>query len=195
MAINETIVIGRKFRKCIDPVNKIWQRFSLWTKSPDVEFEDGKDAETKLGMINGITSDLNCEDESIAISASAVRDLSAKFHPINSVYMSFSPTNPAELFGGTWEQIEGRFLLAACEEYPVDSIGGEPTHKLTVSEMPKHNHTYVKVYSENNAVHSVNGGTYGNVRDTTVMTSYAGGDQPHNNMPPYLAVYMWRRVG
>lgn len=78
MAINETIVIGRKFRKCIDPVNKIWQRFSLWTKSPDVEFEDGKDAETKLGMINGITSDLNCEDESIAISASAVRDLSAK---------------------------------------------------------------------------------------------------------------------
>ena len=77
MAINETIVIGRKFRKCIDPVNKIWQRFSLWTKSPDVEFEDGKDAETKLGMINGITSDLNCEDESIAISASAVRDLSA----------------------------------------------------------------------------------------------------------------------
>lgn len=42
MAVNETIVTGRKFRKCIDAASKAWQRISFWTKSSDVEFEDGK---------------------------------------------------------------------------------------------------------------------------------------------------------
>ena len=123
--------------------------------------------------------------------------LSAKFHPINSVYISFDPTDPGDLFGGTWEQIQGRFLLAACEEYPVDSIGGEPTHKLTNAEAPSHSHP-------------LGYGKYGGISSGTtewlVQASYAnspskdgasgstGGNQPHNNMPPYLAVYMWRRV-
>lgn len=126
-----------------------------------------------------------------------VEDLSAKFHPINSVYISFDPTDPGDLFGGTWEQIQGRFLLAACEEYPVDSIGGEPTHKLTNAEAPSHSHP-------------LGYGKYGGISSGTtewlVQASYAnspskdgasgstGGNQPHNNMPPYLAVYMWRRV-
>jgi len=51
MAVNETIVTGRKFRKLIDEVNKIWQRISFWTKACDVEFDDGENAESK---INGI---------------------------------------------------------------------------------------------------------------------------------------------
>ena len=50
--------------------------------------------------------------------------------------MSLEPTDPATLFGGTWERIQGRFLLAASDEYEAGSSGGEATHKLTVSEMP-----------------------------------------------------------
>ena len=75
MAINETIVTGRKFRKCIDAVNKTWQRISFWTKSSDVEFEDGKNAETKLGAIDGITDSLVDTSSRMAASAKAVSTL------------------------------------------------------------------------------------------------------------------------
>lgn len=75
MAINETIVTGRKFRKCIDAVNKTWQRISFWTKSSDVEFADGKNAETKLGAIDGITDSLVDTSSRMAASAKAVSTL------------------------------------------------------------------------------------------------------------------------
>lgn len=57
MAINETIVTGRKFRKLTDETTKQWQRFSFWTKASDVEFDDGKTLEDKIVNING-TADL-----------------------------------------------------------------------------------------------------------------------------------------
>ena len=73
--INETIVTGRKFRKLIDEANKLWQRISFWTKSSDVEFDDGNDAETKLGAIDGITDSKNSTSSNIAISAKAFSEL------------------------------------------------------------------------------------------------------------------------
>ncbi len=75
MAVNETIVTGRKFRKCIDVANKIWQRISFWTKASDVEFNDGQTAENKMGAISGITSDLNGESENVAASIKVVNQL------------------------------------------------------------------------------------------------------------------------
>lgn len=69
MAINEKIVTGRKFRRLIDKDSKLWQLISWWTKAGDVEFDDGKTAEQKLGNINGITSDFSIDDESIAASS------------------------------------------------------------------------------------------------------------------------------
>ena len=52
MAINEKIVTGRKFRRLIDKESRLWQRISYWTKACDVEFDDGKTAETKIASIN-----------------------------------------------------------------------------------------------------------------------------------------------
>ncbi len=75
MAVNETIVTGRKWRRCIDVANKLWQRISYWTKASDVEFDDGQTAENKMGAISGITSDLNGESENIAASIKAVNQL------------------------------------------------------------------------------------------------------------------------
>ncbi len=65
MAVKETIVKGRKFRKLIDEANRIWQRISFWTSASDVEFDDGKNAEDKVseiidrfgGLTFGLTSD------------------------------------------------------------------------------------------------------------------------------------------
>ena len=76
--------------------------------------------------------------------------------PIGSIYTSISSTSPATLFGGTWEQIQGRFLLSASSSYAAGGTGGASTvnlshvhstgnHTLTVSQMPSHNH-YVSSY-------------------------------------------------
>ena len=45
-------------------------------------------------------------------------------YPIGSIYISTSPTNPSTLFGGTWTQIEDRFLLSAGSTYSAGSTGG-----------------------------------------------------------------------
>lgn len=74
IGINEKIVTGRKFRRLIDKDSKLWQLISWWTKAIDVEFDDGRTAEQKLGNINGITSDLNDRDD-IASSIAAVNSV------------------------------------------------------------------------------------------------------------------------
>lgn len=78
MAVNEQIIKNRKFRKCIDVANKIWLRISFWTAACDVEFEDGKTLEKKLGAINGITDSLDLNDKKFALSSKAGKDLNDK---------------------------------------------------------------------------------------------------------------------
>lgn len=117
-------------------------------------------------------------------------------HKIGSVYMSFDSTSPASLFGGTWEQVKDCFLLASGDTYAAGSTGGEATHKLTTAEMPSHKHSYYEFpgYDANNG-YRIGGSsiwTYWYWYDAN--TGSVGGDQPHNNMPPYLAVYVWKRI-
>lgn len=118
-------------------------------------------------------------------------------YPVGSIYLSINSTSPATLFGGTWEQIQDRFLLAAGETYNAGDIGGEAEHTLTIDEMPSHNH------KQNVTANSGGTGvrqdwdkdqTGLNQYDQGIYTANAGGDQAHNNMPPYLTVYMWKRV-
>lgn len=74
--INEVKITGCAERVLIDKAAKLWQRISRWTHSSDVEFDDGKTAQEKVGAINGITS--NFEDGSIDIAASSVLTKSIK---------------------------------------------------------------------------------------------------------------------
>lgn len=67
-----------------------------------------------------------------------------KVYPVGSIYMSVNNANPNDLFGGSWEQIQGQFLLASSGSYALGTTGGEATHTLTAAEMPSHNHTYDK---------------------------------------------------
>lgn len=153
------------------------------------------------------------------LSLSAVLDIT---YPVGSIYMSVNSASPATLFGGTWEQIENRFLLSAGSSYTAGATGGEASHTLTISEMPSHNHTftgnstyyqfgdvaYGTISASNQNVSIVDGadnygkgGTYSTkMKDTgfTVTSSGTienkGGSSAHNNMPPYLVVYMWKRI-
>lgn len=127
-----------------------------------------------------------------------VGDLFDLIYPVGAVYISTTLVDPATLFGGTWEQIEGRFLLASNSTYTAGSVGGEATHTLTVGEMPSHSHAIGYRYNTN-----VTSGSTGNwVVDPGTIQGYSsgtaiqntGGGAAHNNMPPYLAVYMWKRT-
>ena len=119
-------------------------------------------------------------------------------HPVGSIYQSVDPTSPAELFGGEWQKIEDRMLIAASNTYPVKSTGGEATHKLTESELPKHRHSLDSLsYSAGPSEIDTNGNGVGYKKSPTYpiyASTYAGGDAAHNNMPPYYAVYTWLRT-
>lgn len=61
-------------------------------------------------------------------------------YPIGSIYMSVNDVSPSVLFGGTWEKVKDRFLLASGNKKNGET-GGEETHVLSVEEMPSHNHS------------------------------------------------------
>lgn len=119
-------------------------------------------------------------------------------YPVGSIYMSTDSTDPSLLFGGTWEQIKDTFLLAAGTTYAAGSTGGEATHTLTVDEMPSHGHS-LQYYNSSGALSfGYNFGNKGALSGSDEQSSSgiakAGGGQAHNNMPPYLAVYVWKRL-
>lgn len=68
------------------------------------------------------------------------RSLVDIIYPVGSIYMSANNVNPGTLFGGTWQAITGRFILAANNTYPLGSTGGSATKQLSVNEMPVHTH-------------------------------------------------------
>lgn len=124
--------------------------------------------------------------------------------PIGSIYITVSNTSPATLFGGTWERISERFLLGASSSYPAGGTGGEFTHKLTQSELPNYS---LSVTNGSNVIRSKTGnyadayvqtqsGGWGipNWESKTVTVASGGSGEAHNNMPPYLAVNMWKRT-
>ena len=202
-----------------------------------------------------------------------------KVYPVGSIYMSVNNTSPADLFGGTWQELTGRFLLGRSTGHAAGSTGGEEEHTLTSNEMPAHTHNgpshthtgpshthtgpshthtiashthtastasagahshYIrraKIAATGTARHAiqdesknpdnnmkstqsagahthtvtVNGsgqlttgaagtgntgaaGTGNTGASGTGATSSTGGGAAHNNMPPYLAVYMWKRT-
>ena len=116
-------------------------------------------------------------------------------YPVGSIYLSVNAADPQTLFGGTWARLEDVFLLAAGAEHAAGSTGGEEMHTLTVGEMPSHgNHLMQGRMYEELAENASNDSSY---RSNTLYlgkNAFASTGNPHNNMPPYLAVYTWKRT-
>ena len=134
-------------------------------------------------------------------------------YPIGSIYMNVNSTNPGTLFGGTWEQIQGKFLLGMSSSYPAGSQGGEASHTLTTDEMPSHGHNpaneagYSGFITNSKKAFSIGdmGSQSGSGRyypyasaafdiSRNTLTGTTGGGKSHNNMPPYLSIYIWKRT-
>ena len=118
-------------------------------------------------------------------------------YPVGSIYMSINNVSPATLFGGKWVQIKGRFLLGASDVYKANTTGGEATHALTTDEMPNHQHSiwFPNSGGEQSAeIGYPEAGSRKTYYAEASKTAGAGGGAAHNNMPPYLVVYMWRRL-
>lgn len=179
------------------------------------------------------------------------------YFPIGSIYMNISNINPSTYFGGTWERLKDRFLLAVGDVYKTaNATGGSSSVTLTISQIPNHTHTFTGVahnHGLNNHSHSFSattnttgshqhrlrlnltdkvniqtgdfinyggyglsseynwsgyegnhnhtisgttGGASGNTANATQggTNSKTGGGGSHENMPPYLTVYMWKRT-
>lgn len=149
----------------------------------------------------GVTVDANEEGNGIEISAAGGGATNP--YPVGAIYMSVESTNPSTLFGGTWQQIQDTFLLAAGPNHTAGSTGGAETVKLKSSEIPEHSHT---IYGNPGS----SGGTpaqgimvnpesgdlfaWSNYQQESYNPSPVGASAAHNNMPPFLTVYVWKRV-
>lgn len=119
-------------------------------------------------------------------------------YPVGSIYMSVNSTSPSTLFGGTWQRIQDRFLIAAGSTYKAGGTGGEATHTLTIGEMPSHTHNASlsarQCDDRFDTAYISTGGMGSYNRSFSVTVESSGGSAAHNNMPPYLAVYVWKRT-
>lgn len=135
-------------------------------------------------------------------------------YPVGSIYISVNATNPSELFGGTWEQIKGRFLLAAGNTYAAGSIGGEAahTHKYGFQYGAYYGAISMEQDAQSGALQGGTGTPVGSAytadtnsdvnnnatsaKQTLRLSHYKSiaDTSSASNMPPYLAVYTWKRT-
>ena len=117
-------------------------------------------------------------------------------YEVGDIFTTTREGNAADLLGyGEWELIEDRTLIGAGGLYTVGQTGGEKEVVLTIAQMPEHDHR-----DGTDAGDGISGSPGGS---TAIVywnagsgrpTTKTGGSQPHNNMPPFYAVYHWLRT-
>lgn len=146
------------------------------------------------------------------VSNAIVTALFNSVYPVGSIYISTSSTSPASFLGGTWQRLYDRMLVGGGNSYSCGATGGAATVALTQAQTPSVTGSITMhqagVSTNVNAVSGCfssgltndntnrDGGTKnsGSVSIGVINFSNGGQNQAHENMPPYLAVYMWQRV-
>lgn len=146
------------------------------------------------------------------------------FYPVGSIFITTVSTNPSSYMGGTWVRIANGQTLVGVNENDSDfnapfKTGGEKRHTLTQNEMPSHSHEARDVNGHKAYFWAWSGGPHpsptlwihgGNVSGGAMpaggnplmskqswegyTTTNTGGGNSHNNLQPYITVYMWRRT-
>lgn len=157
------------------------------------------------------SNNYNTLNNSISSINNEINGLVDKIYPIGSIYMSVNNVNPSTLFGGSWEQIKGRFLLGSENAsvnnettfgdlndagylFHVGDMGGSYKHKLTEAEMPKHHHEIGSAYGGIGDGSILQRGWQETTGGRSFATTDIGNNEAHNNMPPYFVVNIWKRT-
>lgn len=138
-------------------------------------------------------------------------------YPVGSIYISLNQVNPTHLFGGVWEQIKDRFLISAGGSYDINSTGGNINHShnygmqiggfYNATILAESGESGLLNYNTNNS-YSLSG--YSSIGPKTINANnsiasatksvnavhyeYKANTSYTNSLPPYLAVYMWKRT-
>ena len=122
------------------------------------------------------------------------------YYRVGDLFLTTIATNPSSYLGGKWELFgPGRCLVCVdtsqAEFNSVKKTGGEKTHKLTIYEMPNHNHSTPTTLR----YESTSGWWIGGTGGTTIAvdnkaTGSTGGSQAHNNLQPFITCYVWIRT-
>lgn len=171
---------------------------------------NGLDGAGAVSSVLGVTPDENGE-------CNITAKLLQMIYPVGSIYMSTNNVSPATFIGGTWTLIQGKFLLAAGDGYTAGDTGGEASHTLTAAESGQkaitisgdgaHQHNVLMKYRQagvvtGSAAYFHGDGTLNYTGFSTVADqgahshsiSGSNATNAHNNMPPYLVVYVWTRT-
>ena len=125
-----------------------------------------------------------------------------KIYPVGSIFMSATLSTASDVMnalGGTWVAWgAGRVPVGVdtsqTEFDTVEETGGEKTHKLTISEMPRHRHKIVPMANYSGSYSASHSLSWEKYSDPNNYTDYTGGDGYHNNLQPYITCYMYKRT-
>ena len=187
-------------------------------KDPNVTYYITDGVTTPISATNvsysGTTSGLSATNVQNAID-----EIVNKIYPVGSIYMSVTDSTVESVvarFGGTWEKFAEGKTLVGFQSGDTDfgtilGTGGEKTHTLTWAEMPSHSHyilqrqqwfsTDTVVNNSTGAIYSwksgegTGGSTSKSYRYASNDISSSGSGDAHNNLQPYITVYMYRRTG
>lgn len=128
-------------------------------------------------------------------------------NPVGKLWASDDPTSPASIVGGTWEQIKDCFILSAGDTYAAGSTGGSANHNHSIGDLFASLYymgNYVDYHFSGNAEWSPNyKNTFpGGLSETETsgithyngVTVYGSPTKEAGNLPPYIAMYVWKRV-
>ena len=173
------------------------------------------DALIAAGSVAGYAESAEASASAAAASASQARAIAMAdviaCYPVGSVLITTTNTNPGTIIGGTWTEIKGKFLLAQSNSHPAGETGGSENVTLTEANLPAHRHFIMNnkpadlapasgttlarydrsVGARESEYYNLNANS-----DEAVCgrTSATGSGTAHNNMPPYVAVYVWERT-
>lgn len=155
-----------------------------------------------ISQLQTETTQLNDDVTRLMGAFTSVTDLTKQLfllmHRVGDIIFSTSDENPSTIYGGTWVawgkgQVPVGVDTSDSDFNTVEKTGGEKEHTLTVDEMPSHKHDFGQQFT-GMPVSSGNYGYYIISGTQTDVIKNTGGNQPHNNLQPYITCYMWKRT-
>lgn len=155
-----------------------------------------------ISQLQTETTQLNNDVTKLMGAFTSVTDLTKQLfllmHRVGDIIFSTSNENPSTIYGGTWVawgkgQVPVGVDTSDSDFNTVEKTGGEKEHTLTVDEMPSHKHDFGQQFT-GMPVSSGNYGYYMISGTQTDVIKNTGGNQPHNNLQPYITCYMWKRT-